>query len=96
MAKLKIQNATLYRMDGTQEKILLNSDATTSSLEYLQKLVGGYIEVVHLNGNDLVINEEGLLLDLEPNPWSYYVTKGTDWKNQYFFGDMILIEGRLT
>jgi hypothetical protein len=39
-----------------------------NELESFQKLVGGYIEVVRLdNGIDAVINEEGKLIELEPN-----------------------------
>jgi hypothetical protein len=39
-----------------------------NTLEAFQKLVGGYIEVVRLDeGICAVINEEGKLLDLEPN-----------------------------
>ena len=39
-------------------------------LEFLQKLVGGLIEVYHHKGKDLVLNEEGLLLGLPLNPWA--------------------------
>ena len=49
------------------------------SLEVLQALVGGYIEFVSLrDGSALVVNEEGLLLGLEPNPTAtaIAVTKG--------------------
>jgi len=38
------------------------------SLKELQKAVGGYIELVQLlDGNIMIINEEGKLNDLEPN-----------------------------
>lgn len=39
-----------------------------NTLEAFQKLVGGYIEVVRMDGGvNAVINEEGKLLELEPN-----------------------------
>jgi hypothetical protein len=39
------------------------------TLEQLQKMVGGYIEVVSLSdGRQLIVNEEGLLHDLPKNP----------------------------
>lgn len=39
-----------------------------NSLEAMQKLVGGYIEVVHMFDNVcMVCNEEGKLMGLEPN-----------------------------
>tara|TARA_Y100000310_G_scaffold296680_1_gene329132 strand:+ start:734 stop:943 length:210 start_codon:yes stop_codon:yes gene_type:complete len=43
-------------------------DDKEPTLADLQGLVGGYIEVVYLEGNkQLIVNEEGLLLGLEPN-----------------------------
>jgi uncharacterized protein DUF3846 len=38
-----------------------------NKLEVLQRLVGGYIEVLKEDGFDIIFNEEGKLLDLEPN-----------------------------
>lgn len=38
------------------------------SLESMQKMVGGYIETISIGMNFLIVcNEEGLLLNLEPN-----------------------------
>ncbi len=39
----------------------------TNTLEAKQKIVGGYIEVIRMDGFDIIINEEGKLIDLEPN-----------------------------
>lgn len=101
---MKEFKAILYKVNGSQEPLTLNSK---TSLETLQKLVGGYIEVVYIidlieslkgntvAGNDLVINEEGLLLDLPINPWSWLVTKNSVWQFTQFRGDIILIEGLL-
>jgi len=38
-----------------------------NDLSNLQKLVGGYIECIRQDGFDIIINEEGKLMDLEPN-----------------------------
>jgi len=48
---------------------IIKNDVDISTLERMQKLVGGYIEFVYVNdkGIILVCNEEGLLLDLPPN-----------------------------
>lgn len=47
-----------------------------NELRPLQKLVGGYIEVVHLGDDFLMIcNEEGKLKGLEPN---IFLLRGTD------------------
>lgn len=47
----------------------ITNDVDISTLERMQKLVGGYIEFVyrHDKGVILVCNEEGLLLDLPAN-----------------------------
>jgi hypothetical protein len=89
---MKETKATLYKIDGSKESLILTPK---TRLETLQKLVGGYIEVIHINGNDLVINEEGSLLNLHVNPWSYLVGKNSVWENVCFHGDLIMIEGRL-
>lgn len=91
-------------MDGSKEPLILTPK---TRLKTLQKLVGGYIEVIHivdllaslkddqLTGNDLVINEEGRLLNLPVNPWSRHVALNSIWQFEDFRGDIILIEGRL-
>ena len=47
----------------------ITNDVDISTLERMQKLVGGYIEFVyrHAEGKILICNEEGLLLDLPEN-----------------------------
>jgi hypothetical protein len=101
---MKEINATLYKVDGSKEPLTLTSK---TRLETLQNLVGGYIEVIHIIdelesikqgkiiGNDLVINEEGILLELPYNSWSRTVAKNSIWENNPFFGDIILIDGKL-
>ena len=101
---MKEIRATLYKVDGSKEPLILTPD---TRLETLQKLVGGYIEVIQiidliatLKGDslaekDLVINEEGRLLNLPVNPWSREVALNSIWQFEEFRGDIILIEGRL-
>lgn len=56
-------------------------------LEFLQKIVDGYIEVVHVDGRDWVVNEEGLLHGLPLNPASP--------KGFHLVGNIVEIHGRL-
>jgi hypothetical protein len=42
-------------------------EVIVNNLTVLQKLVGGYIECIKQEGYDIIINEEGKLMDLEPN-----------------------------
>lgn len=57
----------IYKEPGKEPEVK-NMDLT---LEDLQKAVGGYIEVVNIYGNRLVMvcNEEGINEGLEPNVW---------------------------
>tara|TARA_R100000278_G_scaffold118812_3_gene99749 strand:+ start:1540 stop:1812 length:273 start_codon:yes stop_codon:yes gene_type:complete len=66
------------------------------TLEQLQKLVGGYIQIVPL-GNDkqMIINEEGKLMDLPYNETATKLMKEvyegtTDW----IAGDAIILTGK--
>ena len=44
----------------------------SDTLENLQKTVGGDIEMVRLDeDNVMIVNDEGKMLDLEPNIWWY-------------------------
>ena len=58
--------ATLYKANG--EKKQVSPKRKRFSLDELQAAVGGYVEYIHL-GNDkvLVVNEDGLLLNLPIN-----------------------------
>ncbi len=99
MKKIK---GMLYKTDGSREPFICDKK---ESLDKLQEAVGGIIEVVYLlnnldeedknfgNGKDLIINEEGLLLDLPINPFSPYVTFETRWEGEYFRGNILLING---
>jgi len=63
--------AVLITTDGKVEAITLPRD-DTQRLDVLQQHVGGLIEAVHIlrdDGNcaDAIINEEGKIIDLEPN-----------------------------
>ncbi len=101
---MTIINATVYKIDGTCQRIELKP---RNRLKTLQGLVGGYIQVIELIPlkneikrdfsivNDLVIDEEGGLKDLPVNPWSEKVCFGTKWQRTPFRGDIILIEGKL-
>lgn len=95
-------NATHYKTNGTKETVRLNKK---TRLDQLQKLVGGFVEVIYLiksgeeylnNGKDLVLNEEGLLFDLPVNPWSAKIAQGTIWEHEEFRGDLVLINGKLS
>lgn len=63
-------------------------------LEQMQKVVGGYIEIVHLkNGWLVVCNEEGKLIGLEENPVVTLVCNINGF-NDIIVGDVIICESK--
>lgn len=62
--------STVITTDGLHRNVE-PSNGTDFSLEELKEFVGGYIEIVHLNKSQvMVVNEEGKLIGLEPNPFA--------------------------
>lgn len=57
--------ATVLYADGRAEP--LTPHGRTFTLEELQAIVGGYIEIVRVPGGFLVVNEDGLLRRLPRN-----------------------------
>lgn len=58
------------------------------TLQDAQKLVGGSVELINLsNGDQMLVNEEGLLQDLE------YNHKASRLANRRIVGDAILLKG---
>ena len=61
------------------------------TLEEMQKCVGGYIELIYLNdGMALVVNEEGLILNLPYNERATN-TALAEGKEHHIVGDVLLI-----
>ena len=60
---------TIIRPDGTETPAPDPEGEDGYTLDQLQKIVGGYIQIIPSNdGRDVVLNEEGKLMGLEPNP----------------------------
>lgn len=51
-------------------------DRIENKLSVLQGIVGGNIECVRMEDHDIIINEEGKFLDLEPN---FFIYEGMDY-----------------
>lgn len=72
--------ATLLKSDGTQVQ-----NVSISTLEKMQRLVGGYIEFVYIeDGKILVVNEDALFEDLP------YNEQASAMCDAILFGDVIL------
>lgn len=69
----KEKNITVVVMEPDQvaEVRVIEND-----LSVLQGIVGGNIECVRMEDHDIIINEEGKYLDLEPN---FFIYQGRDY-----------------
>lgn len=85
--------ATLIKTDGTVTKID-PANGKDFKLKELQGYVNGSIEIINLmNGNVLVVNEDGKLKD-KPNLKATCVAMHVLRKNDYISGDVVLCKQR--
>ena len=86
------KEATIIYPDGREEKIS-PANGNDFSLEEVQKIVGGYIEVIELSdGNLLVCNEEGKIMSLPENPKATEIAKKHEaiFADDYFVGNVLM------
>jgi hypothetical protein len=74
--------ATLMKADGE-----VVDDYDVSSLDKLQEAVGGYIEIVTIDKEMcLIVNEEGLIMNLKKNMWASLIS------NRNIVGDVLFMK----
>lgn len=86
----------LRRTDGTTENVTGEGPDGTLTLEQMQRLVGGYIEIVPLRGHEeqlLVVNEDGKLKQLPVNSLATEEYMRFYGPRDVIVGDAILAEG---
>ena len=68
-------------------------NGTTFELEEMQKIVGGYIEIIRLNdGRLIIVNEEGLLQGLPVNIEATNILRRDHSTTQYIVGNAIVCD----
>jgi hypothetical protein len=83
----------LFLADGSIKEIIFKGLQVT--LEEMKKCVGGYVEFVHLEDDlVLVVNEEGLILNLPHNKMATRILLSLGGKANYIVGDTLLISNR--
>jgi hypothetical protein len=83
---------TLYHANGTIEPKQFNGNLVT--LQELQDCVGGYVEFVYLENNQiLVVNEEGKINNLQFNPLATNIAINSN-SVDYIVGNALLIDLR--
>ena len=87
--------AKIYKADGSIIDVKPNN-GTDFSLEELQEIVGGYIEIVGLMDNEImVINEEGKLIDLPFNENATQLYQEVDGFYDYIAGDVLVCDSSM-
>ena len=82
----------LITSGGDQRDIIFNGEL--ASLIELQEYVGGYIEIIRLTGDKiLIVNEEGKIQGLPINKNASYIV-GEHLIKEDIVGDAILIESK--
>lgn len=83
----------IIRPGGLVERISPKKEFFT--LEELQKLVGGMIQMISIPGGiTLVLNEEGKLLELDFNLTATSLYKGYLFEGDYLVGNVIVIDNK--
>jgi Domain of unknown function (DUF3846) len=87
--------AILIRTDGWMTR-LTPDNGCCFTLDELQHLVGGYIEVAHARGRRrlLVLNEDGRRLLLKPNPLATTLHHAAGGSSGDLVGDVVLCTWR--
>lgn len=87
--------AEIFKTDGTRIEIL-PKDSKYFSLEELQEIVGGYIEIIPCNNKEYscVMNEEGKLHELDfneeaTNSVNYYIDT-----EDFIVGDVLITHNK--
>lgn len=87
--------AKIYKADGTVLEVM-PANGTDFQLDELQKIVGGYIEIVGLLGNEImVVNEEGKLADLPINEKATELYNEVDGFYDYIAGDVLVCDSNM-
>ena len=87
--------ARIYKSDGSIADVKPNN-GTDFSLGELQSIVGGYIEIVGLLDNEImVINEEGKLIDLPYNENATQLYQEVDGFYDYIAGDVLVCDSNM-
>lgn len=77
--------AKIIKCTGDIEEVKPANGTNSFSLEELQSFVGGVIELVHSTSIPLIVNEEGLLLELPINE------KATEMSGIILIGDVVYL-----
>ncbi len=84
---------TLYKTDGSKE-ITECDEGNGYSLEFLQKMVDGYIELIMMpeTSEVMVVNEEGIVLSKPYNEMATHLAEKARKFRAPIYGDVLVIK----
>lgn len=84
--------AKLYNIDCSITKVQ-PEDGKKFSLKEAQSFVGGYVELVHLNGDNILLcDEEGLIKHKARNMMATIDAKLLGWKGDSLVGSVLFLK----
>jgi hypothetical protein len=88
------KESVLYKSDGTSRPIS-PADGKTFSLKEVQEMVGGYVQMIPLSTDRIMlINEEGKLLGLPRNDMATLVAVLVLGEGDFIVGNALVCDGR--
>ena len=82
----------IYKTNG-EVKEISPKNGTYYTLKELQEIVGGYIEIIHLTNNKImVINDEGKLINLPYNKNATILYKPSFNTDDFIIGDALVCD----
>jgi hypothetical protein len=82
----------IIKSNGTELEVVPKV-GTTFSLKEMQQIVGGYIQFVYLDANEIMVcNEEGKLMNLPYNEAATKLLSGTDYEGDFICGDVLIAD----
>lgn len=84
----------LYEVGGIIKEVQ-PKNGEKISLEEAQVLVDGYVELIHLDGDNILLcDEEGLLKNKPINTLATIQARGLGWKGSYLVGSVLFLKDK--
>lgn len=84
----------LYEVGGIIKEVQ-PKNGEKISLEEAQALVDGYVELIHLDGDNILLcDEEGLLKNKPINTLATIQARGLGWKGSYLVGSVLFLKDK--
>lgn len=85
--------AKIYSVAGSVMEEVVPNDGKKFSLEEAQAIVDGYVELIHLEGDDILLcDEEGLIKNKPVNIMATKHAKQLGWRGDFLVGNVMFLK----